>query len=185
VRIGESEGTVTHISMLTTRLRSVYGEELVLPNTVVMAQTTVNYSRLRSTGGGQLTTDVTIGYDAPWRQVHAMLLRAADKTPGLLRDPAPTVWQIGLEDFYVRYRLIVAVDVPEQRIPVASVLPMIGTVIVEVPNPGHPYGVRGVGETSIVPPLAAVANAVSNAAGVRLTHIPMSPPRLLAAIEEK
>jgi CO/xanthine dehydrogenase Mo-binding subunit len=62
---------------------------------------------------------------------------------------------------------------------------MIGTVIVEVPNPGHPYGVRGVGETSIVPPLAAVANAVSNAAGVRLMHIPMSPPRLLAAIEEK
>ena len=122
VRIGESEGTVTHISMLTTRLRSVYGEELVLPNTVVMAQTTVNYSRLRNTGGGQMMTDVTIGYDAPWRQVHAMLLRAADKTPGLLRDPAPTVWQIGLEDFYVRYRLIVAVDVPEQRIPVASVL---------------------------------------------------------------
>jgi CO/xanthine dehydrogenase Mo-binding subunit len=73
----------------------------------------------------------------------------------------------------------------DYRIPVASDLPMIGTVIVEVPNPGHPYGVRGVGETSIVPPLAAVANAVSNAAGVRLTHIPMSPPRLLAAIEEK
>ncbi|TIX26440.1 MAG: xanthine dehydrogenase family protein molybdopterin-binding subunit, partial [Mesorhizobium sp.] len=47
----------------------------------------------------------------------------------------------------------------------------------------HPYGVRGVGETSIVPPLAAIANAVSNAAGVRMTHIPMSPPRILAAIE--
>src|SRR5690242_12511321 len=73
----------------------------------------------------------------------------------------------------------------DYRIPVASDLPMIGTVIVEVPNPGHPYGVRGVGETSIVPPLAAVANAVSNAAGVRLTHIPMSPPRLLAAIDAK
>ena len=122
VRIGESEGTVTHISMLTTRLRSVYGEELVLPNTVVMAQTTVNYSRLRNTGGGQMMTDVTIGYDAPWRQVHAMLLRAAEKTPGLLRDPAPTVWQIALEDFYVRYRLSVTVDVPAERIPVASVL---------------------------------------------------------------
>ena len=47
----------------------------------------------------------------------------------------------------------------------------------------HPYGVRGVGETSIVPPLAAVANAVSNAVGVRMTHIPMSPPRILAALE--
>jgi CO/xanthine dehydrogenase Mo-binding subunit len=73
----------------------------------------------------------------------------------------------------------------DYRIPVASDLPMIGTVIVEVPNPGHPYGVRGVGETSIVPPLAAVANAVSNAAGVRLMHLPMSPPRVLAALDEK
>ena len=55
---------------------------------------------------------------------------------------------------------------------------MIDTVIVEVPNPGHPYGVRGVGETSIVPPLAAVANAVSAAMGVRATTLPMSPPRV-------
>jgi CO/xanthine dehydrogenase Mo-binding subunit len=71
----------------------------------------------------------------------------------------------------------------DYRIPVCSDLPMIDTVIVEVPNPGHPYGVRGVGETSIVPPLAAIANAVSRAAGVRMTELPMSPPRLLAAIE--
>jgi CO/xanthine dehydrogenase Mo-binding subunit len=71
----------------------------------------------------------------------------------------------------------------DYRIPVASDLPMIDTVIVEVPNPGHPYGVRGVGETSIVPPLAAVANAVSHATGIRLTDLPMSPPKVLAAIE--
>ncbi len=71
----------------------------------------------------------------------------------------------------------------DYRIPVASDLPMIDTVIVEVPNPGHPYGVRGVGETSIVPPLAAVANAVAAATGVRMQHIPMSPPRILAALE--
>ncbi len=71
----------------------------------------------------------------------------------------------------------------DYRIPVASDLPMIDTVIVEVPNPGHPYGVRGVGETSIVPPLAAIANAVSHAAGVRLTELPMSPPRVLRAMD--
>ncbi len=70
----------------------------------------------------------------------------------------------------------------DYRIPVASDLPMIDTVIVEVPNPGHPYGVRGVGETSICPPLAAIANAVSNAAGVRLKELPMSPPRILEAL---
>ncbi len=71
----------------------------------------------------------------------------------------------------------------DYRLPVASDLPMIDTVIVEVPNPGHPYGVRGVGETSIVPPLAAIANAVSHAAGVRMTSLPMSPPKILKAIE--
>jgi CO/xanthine dehydrogenase Mo-binding subunit len=73
----------------------------------------------------------------------------------------------------------------DYRIPVASDLPMIDTVIVEVPNPGHPYGVRGVGETSIVPPLAAIANAVSAAAGVRLTELPMSPPRVLKAMKQE
>ncbi len=73
----------------------------------------------------------------------------------------------------------------DYRIPVASDLPMIDTVIVETPNPGHPYGVRGVGETSICPPLAAIANSVSNAAGVRLTHLPMSPPRILKAMKER
>ena len=72
----------------------------------------------------------------------------------------------------------------DYRIPVASDLPMIDTVIVEVPNPGHPYGVRGVGETSICPPLAAIANAVSNAAGVRLRELPMSPPRIVKELDE-
>ncbi|MBL4584770.1 MAG: xanthine dehydrogenase family protein molybdopterin-binding subunit [Pseudomonadales bacterium] len=73
----------------------------------------------------------------------------------------------------------------DYRMPVANDLPMIDTVIVEVPNPSHPYGVRGVGETPIVPPLAAVAEAVNNAAGVRICHLPISPPRLLAEIDAK
>ena len=72
----------------------------------------------------------------------------------------------------------------DYRIPVASDLPMIDTVILEIPNPGHPYGVRGVGETGIVPPLAAIANSVSRAAGVRLSSLPMSPPKVLAALKE-
>ncbi len=73
----------------------------------------------------------------------------------------------------------------DYRIPVCSDLPMIDTQILEIPNPNHPYGVRGVGETSIVPPLAAIANAVSNAVGVRMAHIPMSPPRILSALNRK
>ena len=71
----------------------------------------------------------------------------------------------------------------DYRMPVASDLPMIDAVIVEVPNPNHPYGVRGVGETPIVPPMAAVANAIENATGVRMTDLPMSPPRLLEAMD--
>lgn len=73
----------------------------------------------------------------------------------------------------------------DYRIPVCSDLPFIDTEILEIPNPNHPYGVRGVGETSIVPPLAAIGNAVSNAVGVRLNHIPMSPPRILKALDEQ
>lgn len=71
----------------------------------------------------------------------------------------------------------------DYRIPVASDLPMIDAVLVEVPNPRHPFGARGVGEVPIVPPMAAVANAIFAAVGVRLTDLPMSPPRLLAAID--
>jgi CO/xanthine dehydrogenase Mo-binding subunit len=70
----------------------------------------------------------------------------------------------------------------DYRMPVASDLPMIDTVIVEVPNPIHPYGVRGVGEVPIVPPLAAVANAMRDATGVRFTELPLSPPRVLAGL---
>ncbi|MGE0623045.1 MAG: xanthine dehydrogenase family protein molybdopterin-binding subunit [Pseudomonadales bacterium] len=71
----------------------------------------------------------------------------------------------------------------DYRIPVASDMPMIDTQIVEVPNPSHPYGVRGVGETPIVAPLAVAANAVRDAIGVRIHDLPLSPPRVLAAIE--
>ncbi|MAG34062.1 MAG: oxidoreductase [Deltaproteobacteria bacterium] len=71
----------------------------------------------------------------------------------------------------------------DYRMPVASDLPMIDTVIVEVPEPLHPYGVRGVGETAFVPPLAAVANALRDATGIRFRQLPLSPPRVLEAIE--
>lgn len=73
----------------------------------------------------------------------------------------------------------------DYRMPTALDVPMIETIIVEVPNPDHPYGVRGVGETPIVPPPAAIANAIYHAVGVRMTELPMSPPRLCKALLEK
>src|SRR5207245_118831 len=73
----------------------------------------------------------------------------------------------------------------DYRMPTSLDLPMIDTVIVEVPNPSHPYGVRGVGEVPIVPPPAAIANAIYRAVGVRMRELPMSPPRVLREILKK
>jgi CO/xanthine dehydrogenase Mo-binding subunit len=73
----------------------------------------------------------------------------------------------------------------DYRMPVASDVPKIDAIVVEVANPKHPYGVRGVGETPIVPPLGAIANAMENATGIRFTELPMSPPKVLKAIKEK
>jgi len=73
----------------------------------------------------------------------------------------------------------------DYRIPVASDLPMIEPVMVEVPNPGHPYGAKGAAEVNICPPMAAIANAIERATGRRLTELPMSPPKVLAAIDAR
>jgi CO/xanthine dehydrogenase Mo-binding subunit len=94
-------------------------------------------------------------------------------------------WALNEEYIYGKDGLLQNAGFLDYRIPVASDLPMIDTVILEVPNPGHPYGVRGVGETSIVPPLAAIGNAISAAVGTRMTSIPMSPPKVLKAIKSK
>jgi CO/xanthine dehydrogenase Mo-binding subunit len=72
----------------------------------------------------------------------------------------------------------------DYRVPVASDLPMVDTILIEVPNPRHPFGAKGVGEVPIVPPMAAVANAIRDAIGLRLHHLPMSPPKVLAALEQ-
>ena len=73
----------------------------------------------------------------------------------------------------------------DYRMPTTLDVPMIDTVIVEVPNPRHPFGIRGVGEVPIIPPLAAIANAIYNAIGVRMTRLPMSPGAILEALQAK
>ena len=73
----------------------------------------------------------------------------------------------------------------DYRMPVSLDVPMIDTVLIEVANPGHPYGVRGVGEACIVPPMAAIANAVSDAIGIRMTELPMTPAKITAALANK
>ena len=91
-------------------------------------------------------------------------------------------WALNEEYIYNAQGVMENAGFLDYRMPVTSDLPMIDAIVVEVPHPGHPYGVRGVGEVPIVPPLGAVANAVSAATGVRFTELPLSPPRVLAAL---
>ena len=115
VRIGDVEGTVVHLGVLSTKLRTFRGEEATIPNAVVVSQTTTDYSRLAEKGETFTPTSVTIGYDTPWRQIHALLLMAAERTPGVRVEPKPYVWQEALQDFYVKYTLFVCLDNQEQR----------------------------------------------------------------------
>jgi small-conductance mechanosensitive channel len=116
VRIGDIEGTVTAIGVLSTKVRTLTNDDVTIPHAVVVSQTTTDYSRREASGGVLTPISVTIGYDAPWRQVHALLLEAADRTPGLRNDPRPHVRQSALEDFYVRYTLYVALDRQQDRL---------------------------------------------------------------------
>jgi xanthine dehydrogenase molybdenum-binding subunit len=93
-------------------------------------------------------------------------------------------WALNEEYFYDANGILRNTGFLDYRMPTCLDLPEIETVIVEVPNPLHPLGVRGVGEVSIVPPPAAVANAIAQATGVRMTELPMSPPKLLKALSQ-
>lgn len=105
VKVGETEGTVVSQGMFTTKIHTGMGEEVSLPNTVIFSQPIRNFSRLVQDGHFMMHTSVTIGYATPWRQVHAMLLEAARRTPGVAAQPAPYVVQTALSDFYIEYRL--------------------------------------------------------------------------------
>jgi small-conductance mechanosensitive channel len=109
------EGTVTALGMLSTKVRSIWGEEVTIPNAVVISQTTMDFSRPGEAGGVMTPVSVTIGYDAPWRQVHSLLVLAAARTPGVRHEPAPKVLQTALHDFYVQYTLLVCLERQESK----------------------------------------------------------------------
>jgi len=112
VKIGDYLGDVTAMRLLVTHLKSPKNEEIVVPNSLILNSQIINYSSLAREKGLILHTDVTIGYDVPWRQVNAMLLMAAEKTPGVLREPKPFVFQRSLGDFYIDYELNAFTDTP-------------------------------------------------------------------------
>ena len=121
VKVANVEGTVTELGTLAARVTTPRNEEITIPNSLVLSDATTNYSR-NSEQGVFTSTGVTIGYDTPWRQVHALLQLAASRTEGIRADPKPVVMQAGLEDFYVNYRLLVAVEQPNRRFRILAAL---------------------------------------------------------------
>ena len=105
VRIGSSIGDVVEMRLQVTHLRSPKNEELIIPNSQILAGEVLNYSSIARTRGLILHTEVGIGYETPWRQVEAMLLMAADRTAGLAKEPRPFVLIKALADFAVTYEI--------------------------------------------------------------------------------
>jgi small-conductance mechanosensitive channel len=105
IKVGDHLGEVVSTRLLVTHIRTPKNEVVVVPNSTILGSEIVNYSSMAEGGGLILHTTVSINYSTPWRQVEAMLLEAAARTPGLLREPAPFVLQKTLGDFAVTYEL--------------------------------------------------------------------------------
>jgi len=114
VKIADHVGDVVEMRLQVVHLRTIKNEEIVVPSSMIVSSPVINYSFLAKEGGLILHTTVTIGYDTPWRQVEALLLTAAEKTRGLLKEPHPFVLQTSLDDFYVSYELNAYTDRPEE-----------------------------------------------------------------------
>ena len=114
VTIGENTGEVVQTSMLATHLRTIRNEEITIPNSVVLGSYVTNFSLQAKDKGVVLHTSVTIGYDAPWRTIHKLLIDAALKTKYILHEPAPFVLQANLQDSYVQYEINAYTDHPLQ-----------------------------------------------------------------------
>jgi len=105
VKVGEVRGTVLDVGFLTTKFRTPEQQEISIPNAVLVSQTMTNYSRSEIPGAMMATVQISIGYDTPWRLVHELLIKAAEATKEIRKDPSPVVVQKMLGDFYVEYEL--------------------------------------------------------------------------------
>jgi len=114
IRVGEHLGDVEQIRLLVTHLRTPKNEAVIVPNSSILNAEVINYSSLAKEHGLILHTTVGIGYDTPWRQVEALLLKAAERTPGVLQNPVPFVLQKALGDFCINYELNVYCAEPRQ-----------------------------------------------------------------------
>lgn len=154
IKSGDTEGTVLQIGLFATRVRTLTGVEVSIPNSVVLSSQLHNYSRHPDGPGMWLETGVTIGYDTPWRQVQKLLLDGAHRTQNVSAEPAPFVLQTALSDFYVEYRLRVRITDLALRVQVmselhANIQDEFNTAGVQIMSPHYE---KDPAEPKIVPP---------------------------------
>lgn len=153
VRIADTLGDVVARGLLVTRLRTIKNVEVTIPNAAILGGQILDYSALALNQGLILHTTVTIGYNAPWRQVHELLKQAALATPGILREPAPFVLQTSLNDFHVSYEINAYTDRPNDMVDIYSALhaniqDQFNAAGVEILSPAY-NALRDGNETSI------------------------------------
>ena len=122
VNVADERGIVTQVTLLATHIRTPKNEIITIPNSTVLAARVTNYSTLAKDPGIIIHSVVTVGYDAPWRQVHALLLQAADRTAGIKKDPAPFVLQRELQQVQIAYEINAYIETPERFLKIYSEL---------------------------------------------------------------
>jgi small-conductance mechanosensitive channel len=122
VQIADTIGDVLGKGVLVTRIRTIKNEDITIPNALVLGSHIINFSSSTQQQGLIVHTEVSIGYDAPWRTVHELLINAARATKDILKTPEPFILQKGLDDFYVRYELNAYTDRPNQMASIYSEL---------------------------------------------------------------
>jgi small-conductance mechanosensitive channel len=120
VKIADTMGDVIEKTLLVTRVRTIKNVEITIANAMVLGTHIINFSSSAQQGGLILHTTVTIGFDAPWRTVHQLLIDAALSTEAILKQPTPFIYQTALDDFYVHYELNAYTDQPSQMAKIYS-----------------------------------------------------------------
>jgi small-conductance mechanosensitive channel len=177
VRIGDVEGDITYKTLLVTHIRTIKNVEITLPNSTVLSGAILNFSTAAKDSALILHTSVTIGYDAPWRRVHELLIAAAAATQYILKDPRPFVLQTALNDFYVSYQINAYTDRPHEMARIYSDLHQniqdtFNEGGVEIMSP-HYAQVRD-GNTVTIPETYRPADYI--APGLRITQVEKTKP---------
>ena len=156
VSVGDVEGTITAMDTFAARVRTGRGVEMTLPNSLIVSSVTKNYSRTVAGPGFVVDTVLTIGYDTPWRQVHAMMIEAARRTESVVLTPPPRVFQTALSDFYVEYCLV-AHATATRPLPRAEVMNLLHANLQDVFNENgvqimSPHYLGDPTQAKVVPP---------------------------------